>query len=158
MNDNIEDTDDFETSDILTDGTVLTDAERHYIITERAGLPLPMNPALNSHGDEIAGPVHTDGCDHPKDTYLGSFARWDTRNRKMLYRDVYVFPQSDGQHVCIRCSSEGSDYISPGKLAWFLPAVHRAGDDYELAFALMEKKGSLKYERNPTAAPTPDAE
>lgn len=46
---------------------------------------------------------------------------WEDKSLKWSkWHDLYVFDQRENQEVCIRCSEEGSDYISPGSLGQFI--------------------------------------
>lgn len=70
-------------------------------------------------------------CDHPRDSYVGSFSALDgpyTRG------DVYVYDAFHNQHVCVRVGDDQSDYLSVGTPLDLLisaerqdaPAVYRA--------------------------------
>ena len=63
-----------------------------------------------------------DACGHPDETYIGSawFIDYSSGISGARERciDVYVFNGGvlESQSVCIRCSDECSDYISPGSV------------------------------------------
>ncbi len=92
------------------------------------------------------------GCQHKDEHYVGSFtfdelALGSTMPRREKL-DVYVFPQTAGDTVCIRYGVEGSEYYSPGTLTQFIQTAGRH-DNYMYAEALrlILKKGTIKWER-----------
>ena len=57
-------------------------------------------------------PKFHDHCEHGADEYVGTW-RWFATRHGPTYVDVYVFVDSImGAEVCLRWSSEGSDYSS----------------------------------------------
>lgn len=91
------------------------------------------------------------GCQHKDESYVGSFVFEDLElgctKLRMEKLDVYVFPQTAGDTVCIRYGNEGSHYYSPGTLPQFIQSAGR--EVYSLyadALKLILEKGTIKYE------------
>ena len=92
------------------------------------------------------------GCQHKNEHYVGSFAHEEfaigsTKCRREVL-DVYVFPQTAGDTVCIRYGNEGSEYYSPGPLYQFIQTAGQHHHDmYAAALKLILEKGTIKYEQ-----------
>lgn len=104
----------------------------------------------------VSGPVWTDGCDHPKGTYVGSFITLHIKPeiRQAIY-DLYVFNQPSGESVCIRYGNEPQEYYSPGPLVQFVQLASRWWEDaaphYVDALEMLKEKGVFSWRKLPTA-------
>lgn len=83
---------------------------------EVADNPCPFN------GEMVPGPRWVEGnecgCQHNPEDFVCSFVASNKGEGKVY--DLYLFESGDGQDVCIRCSNEASDYLSPGRVVHFL--------------------------------------
>ena len=93
---------------------------------------------------EISGPVWTDHCEHPVESYVCSFEIWYSAEESAKC-DLYVYPDDfEGQHVCIREGDEGHQYRSPGGLFNVLRSSNNGL--YKAVAELLVKKGYIKWE------------
>lgn len=100
---------------------------------------------------ELTGPVWTDGCNHPKEAYVGSFASLHFKPElKQASYDLYVFDEPSGQSVCIRFGNEPQEYYSPGPLMRFISTAEWEGatPQYSDALQMLKAKGNLYWRRN----------
>lgn len=97
--------------------------------------------------EKPTAPAYDNACGHNPADFVGQIAYWQGKDRKVA--DVYVFTQWQMQSVCIRCSNEGGDYISPGTVLDLLISAHRheAGSAYKAAAALIDEAFKVKFER-----------
>lgn len=98
----------------------------HGVIEYDLGYANAIREIIETHGGEFdtnevkqvyhqyyATGYWSDGCEHPSDSYIGSFTI-DTRKY-----DVYYFKDDfawNGKSVCIRYGNECHEYISPGTM------------------------------------------
>lgn len=88
------------------------------------------------------GPVWADGCNHSHESYIGSF---ETLGEKY---DLYVFPDRIyGSNVCIRCSSEPSDYTSPGGIVGLIQGAQLGMETYKDAMELLLSLGKIVWQK-----------
>jgi len=96
-------------------------------------------------------PEHTDHCDHPKGSYVGSIRHINSKHEDE-WLDIYVYEDGfgiDGTSVCIRFGSHGQQYLSPGSIKNVIQsAMRRRGDAYELALHVIEKHGKITFIRS----------
>lgn len=99
---------------------------------------------------EIEGPVWTDHCKHPKESYVCSFECseifQDDTSRITQY-DLYVYDSKcsiKGHMACLRYGSGGSEYCSAGPIVNLFTINMPT---YKIASELLLKKGYLKWER-----------
>lgn len=105
---------------------------------------------------EIAGPVWVDGCNHPKEAYVGSFSslHFKPKMREANY-DLYVFDQPSEQGVCIRFGNEPEEYYSPGPVERFISLAawhsalprHRVSPQYADALEMLKEKGVFYWKK-----------
>jgi hypothetical protein len=81
-----------------------------------------------------------DHCEHPKESYVGSF---QLKQQDSGSYDVYVFKVKHsmcGYDVCIRYGSRPSEYISPGALSDLLSWASdpRSSLSYRMAASLIK--------------------
>ncbi len=100
------------------------------------------------------GPVWTDGCYHPANTYICSYSVITNRNgtpHEALY-DLYLVPYELGgvpeTHVCIRFGHEGADYLSPTSILEMTLSANR-DDIYLQAVRLIQRLGYITFTRRP---------
>lgn len=98
------------------------------------------------------GTGNREGCGHSNEQYIGSFTHEEfvpaSKKIRREVLDVYVFPQYDGDGVCIRYGHEGSEYYSPGSLHQFIQTAGQHDHDmYARALRLILEKGTIKWER-----------
>lgn len=93
-------------------------------------------------------PKFINGCDHKKEEYVGSFLIEKLTDKQIIkeWFDLYIFGECNNQNVCIRYGNIDREYISPGRLYFFLQNM---GDIevYQKAFELMKRKGIFTYYR-----------
>lgn len=90
---------------------------------------------------EISGPVWEDRCQHPPESYVGSYQFVRHPVDGWHYCDLYIF---DDCEVCIRIGNEPQEYYSPGPLADFLPRAFM-DERYKGAYYLMRRKGRIMW-------------
>jgi hypothetical protein len=101
----------------------------------------------------ISGPVWVDGCNHPKEAYVGSFKslHFKPELREASY-DLYVFDSPSGQEVCIRYGNEPQEYYSPGPLVQFIQLASRwyekAVRHYVDALEILKEKGVFSWKKS----------
>jgi len=93
------------------------------------------------------------GCQHLHQYYVGSFVHEELVLGSTMPRveklDIYVFPQSGGDTVCIRYGDEGHQYYSPGSLIQFIQTASLPGHTmYKDALQLIRTKGKIRYEQS----------
>lgn len=84
-----------------------------------------------------------DCCGHGIDTFIGTFNHY-TNGGLQIY-DVYIFPTSCGDELCLRYGNAPSEYASPGQLLGFNGNTNEV---YRKAMELIRKNGMVKYVRN----------
>jgi hypothetical protein len=92
-----------------------------------------------------------DQCNHPADSYVGSFELTTGDEGTDGKYDVYMYPHRidylSGLDVCIRYGDEGREYISPGELYGFVKRADDLGSkmsNYKAAADLIREKGRFK--------------
>lgn len=96
----------------------------------------------------INGPVWTDCCQHPPESYVASFEIANYQRQQMEHYDLYVYASkcSGKQDVCIRYGDECSQYISPGPLGGFL--THNDHEPYMTAIRILLAFGKVSWAAN----------
>lgn len=108
--------------------------------------PVISNQAAYDAHYEVDGPIWPEGCGHAG--YVGTVwpITWfyDAEGKRQIRReilDVYIFDsKAYGQEVCLRCGSEGSEYISPGGLMEVIQRNQRPE-----VIKLILSKGAFKW-------------
>ena len=89
---------------------------------------------------KLPGPVWKDGCNHPCESYIGSF---ETLGEKF---DLYLFPDEfHGQGICIRYSDEDSEYMSPGGIVNLIKGARCGMESYCDALELLLDLGKIVW-------------
>lgn len=109
---------------------------------------IKLREALRTHFPLISGPVWNDACRHEKESYVCSYhvIRSENQHYREDKYDLYLFDSSGDQEVCIRYGSEGSQYISPGRLGDFMSSVSWHCAEYKAAQRILKELGTLSWE------------
>lgn len=93
----------------------------------------------------IPGPIWINHCNHPIDSYVGSFQQVETQ--EIVQYDLYLYRakyEGRGQHVCIRFGDGPEEYWSPYDVLSVLSAKLPS---YEGAAEVLKQLGTFEWKR-----------